>query len=174
MSSSLVGELTAIVANLTGDTRYFGKYAATVVKQHSNGTVDVRADSADIVFPNNLPIRYDAPGWSATVPQGARCNVAFSDGDPRKPYVCDFENGSITRLDYDGGTKNVARVDDTVNCGTLVLTAVGSVLTFTYTPPTGSTTVVAVTIAGAAVSVAGTGSIALTGKITSGNSKLRA
>lgn len=171
--SALVAEISGIVSTLTDGVRYYGKFAGTIVKQHADGTVDILADDSRVIFPNGLQIRYDSPGWSATVPQGTRCNVAFSDGDPRKPYVCDFENGEITRLDFDGGTKNIARVDDTVSCGTIAIVGSASTLTITYTPPTGSATVVALTLGGSAT-IAGTGTFAITGKITSGNSKLRA
>lgn len=173
MSGPLVSELTGIITAITDGARYFGKYACTVIRQNADGTIDVKPDDSRVIFPTGLKIRYDSPGWSATVPVGARCNVAFSDGDPRKPYVCDFENGEITRLDFDGGTRNVARVDDAVSCGTIAIVGSATNLTITYTPPTGTPQIVALTLGGGAT-IAGTGTLTLTGKITTGNPKMRA
>ena len=76
------------------------------------------------------------------------------------------------KLGGEAASKGVARLDDTTTNGTLALTAIatalplppGVIITATYTSPSGSTSTSTVTLAGA-ITGAGAGTIALSGKI---------
>lgn len=102
------------------------------------------------------------PGFRAKVPAGTRCTLQYEEGDGRKPVVTSFEGEAVDEVSFDGGTKAVARVDDTADAGHLVI--VGSPVTaITYFPP------------GALPTPAPPGTVInLTAKITSGNMKFRA
>lgn len=128
-------------------------------------------------------------GGNITEPQyGAQCIVAFADGNPNSPIIVGWQPQLASasnkwkpkRADYDAtevvlaqGTQPVARVNDTVNAGTISLAAAGMVLTLTYTPPGGAPVVSAITFTGP-ITIAGAGSGAMAGVITSGRNEVKA
>ena len=153
--------LKRLVEGITARVDYHVLYAGTVLAQAADGTVDVRLDSTKMPGVSGVKIRHGLPGFTCVVPSGARVLVGFEDGSPAKPYVALWESGSVTSVTFDGGTKSVARVDDTVGCGAVTATAGGGPVTFTYTPQGGGTPVVSPTLS-------------IEGVITSGNTKLKA
>lgn len=88
----------------------------------------------------------------------------------------------VVKLAPDGSgwqNKNVARVDDTVNAGSLVITVgafgPGFSLVFTYTPPGGAPQVTTVNVAGLVTGAAiGAPTLSFGGQITSGSSSVKA
>lgn len=113
-------------------------YRARVVSQAADGTLDVRLDSATMPTLSRVPLRI-GPGLVARVPAGARCLVAFEDGDRSKPVAILGEGATtdLTRIEVRGGTAKVGRVGDSVDVGTLSGTAnLGTgVVMFTWQPP---------------------------------------
>jgi len=121
------------------------------------------------------------------VPEGARVLLGFEAGDPKRPYCALWESeADVTTLTFDGGSEDVARTADTVNAGYLMVSSedatgylwltLGGVPAL-YFPGT----VVGLAAAAAAAAVesipAGrTGAVVnmTDGRITSGNSKLKA
>jgi hypothetical protein len=147
------------------------RYPATVVAQSSDGALlEVRPDSGAIPGLTRLPFRYGLPGFRAKVPRGARVDVAFENGDLSRPFALPGELGAVTEVSFDGGSKGVARVDDTTFSGEFYMQAApGPVYTLWYKPPGGAWGVVA---SGAIPPVAAGTSVP--GKITSGQAKLKA
>jgi hypothetical protein len=113
-------------------------YRARVVTQHADGTLDLRLDAASMPTVSRVPLRI-GPGLVARVPAGARCLVAFEDGDRAKPVAILGEGATtdLTRIEVRGGTAKVGRVGDAVDVGTLsALANTGTgVVTFTWQPP---------------------------------------
>lgn len=86
------------------------------------------------------------------------------------------KSDGVIKLGKDA-TKGVARVDDSTANGSLVITAVGPLLTVTYTPPGGTpqvTTISFVSASPVAITVATGGTTSLAGKIDSASSKVKA
>jgi hypothetical protein len=74
----------------------------------------------------------------------------------------------------DGATKAAARTDDPILPGTLSLTATGTTITLTYTPPGGAPQVATVTVSGTGVAVAGASpALTLGGKVGEGSAKVK-
>lgn len=160
----LLAAFRRVVRHLTHQVAYGVRYAGRIVEQNAASLlVGVVTDSPDAGDQQGVPMRLGLPGFKAKVPAGTRCGLEFDDGDPTKPVVTTFDQGSpVTELVFADGTKGAARVDDSVGCGTLtgVAPAGGGAVTFTWTPPGGGTP------------VTGT-SLAIVGKITGGSSKLK-
>lgn len=135
---------TSLVRATMREVDHHKPYAARVVLQDADGTLQLRPDDERLPGLTGVPIRYGVPGVTAKVPPGARCVVEFEQGDPRTPIVTGFEPGAILELSFDGGSQSVARVGDSADCGTLTLALAdtvppgpGKVLAVTYTPPVG-------------------------------------
>ena len=108
---------------------YFAFYPATVTNQAADGTLEVLPDDQQIRGGGmaSVPVRYGLPGFRAEVPDGARCMVGFDAGDPKRPYVATWMEDSlgggsdvVDLLEFDGGSKSVARVDDETANGYLI------------------------------------------------------
>jgi hypothetical protein len=96
-------------------------WAARVVAQHADGTLDLVPDSSRVPSWTNVPICYGEPGVSAKVKTGARVFVEFVDGDPSKPHVTGWTSGSVDTLVIDAdhiklgnGNRRVACIGDVV------------------------------------------------------------
>lgn len=130
-------------------------YPAVVVRQNSDGTLDVRCEESKLGDIARAPIRYPLPGIKATVQPQTTVFVGFEQADKARPYVRFSGAGVTIKLEIDaneivfnGGTKQVARVDDAVAVGTLsgsVAAAPGPVL-FIFTPTGGLPSLPLVTI----------------------------
>lgn len=79
-----------IVENLVGRRLdYTQLYPAVVVKQNSDGTLQLLADSPTVrgTGHNNVRIRHGLPGVSVEVSAGARVRLGFENGQPSQPYA---------------------------------------------------------------------------------------
>ncbi len=132
---------------------YRASYAATVVRQADDGTLELVPDDARLGDTDRsllaVPLRVGIPGCKVTVPVGARVRVLFEGADPRGIYAAPLDQDPLA-------TKALALLDDAISAGTIAIVAPPGVLggpcTITYTPPGG---------------VASVGATAtLTGKIT--------
>lgn len=148
----------------------FGTFGVKLIRQLADGTFEERPDDPTIPGDTKVPYLVGLPGFRVKVPNGARGALAFLHGErmiPPTPVVAGFDaGGPVTEVAFDGGTKPVARVDDTVNVGRLlVVTTSGNVTAITYFAP------------GVALPdplPAGGVAISLSGVISSGCSKLKA
>lgn len=157
-----------------GDTRarldFLKVYSAKVVKQNSDGSVDVIA--AGRFGLSQVPLLVGIPVAKVTMLEGDLVNVGFYDGDPRKPYALCTAQGE--------GAKAVARVGDTADCGTLIIgtlstpAAPGSPVSigFQYVPP-GPTHDQLVPLAMTALAAFAPQSLALKALITSGQDRVK-
>jgi hypothetical protein len=145
----------------------FARWPAQVVKQNADGTVDVTPDSPSLFGTTGLKIKYGQPGIKATIQPGARVLIGFEEGKLTRPFVELFESASATKIEitaneiiFNGGTKEVARKDDSVVIGTLAGANGGGAVTFTFTPSGGAPIASAL--------------ITLTGKISTGATGVKA
>lgn len=113
--------IAAIVERIVGPRIDVSRpYAARVVTQHADGTLDLEPDSKRIDKLTKVPICYGEPGVSAKVKPGARVFVEFADGNPGKPHVTGWTAGSVDELTLDatrirlGGDRQIARSGDPV------------------------------------------------------------
>jgi len=120
--------LENIVRRIVHELPYLRSYQATVEKQHDDYTVDVTPDDESIRGNGliGLPIRHGIPGVRVRVASGARVMLRFADGDPRKPYVALWDEGSVESIEFAGGSRAVARVGDLVQVNWPVLSAIGT------------------------------------------------
>lgn len=129
----------------------YGKlHSARVDRQNSDGTVDVIAAGRFGV--TNVQLLSGIPGSKIVMEPGDLVLLGFYGGDPRAPFAMSTWQGD--------GSKAIARIDDSVACGTLTATAGGSPVLFTYTPP------------GSAPQPPNA-SVTIGGKITSGNQRVK-
>ena len=155
---------------------YLALYPCTVDAQAGDGTLDLRPD--DVVISGSglsgIPLRIGLPGWTVEVPAGTRVLLGFEGGDPARPYALQWEHdGAVAELAFDGGTRAVARVDDSIQAGYLLFDPL--IPTLYWAPDIGGIpgvyTPVLVTVGPPIPGAPGT---ALTGDVTSGNGKLLA
>lgn len=83
--------------------------------------------------------------------------------------VISAEEGKV-KLGSESATKGVARVDDTTTNGALSVTAVGPVVTLTYTPASGTPQAITLTFPDPVLAVGGP--LNLSGKINAGSTKV--
>lgn len=103
-------------------------YTGKVIVQRSDGTIDVQLDTREV--PPLPGVRYRAcvPGAKLTIAAGSRVVVSFDNGDPLTPVAGLFDPGMATR--------GVARLNDEVDMGYLVVTPGPSgVASVTWAPP---------------------------------------
>jgi len=131
----------------TRELLYLTRYRMRVISQSSiNGNITCFPDPDISILKNGLrdvPIMYTSPDMAITVKPGAICFVEFANGDPGRPYISGWENKpNLTEIDLAASTgpRSVARVNDTVNVGTITISAapMTGVITGTYQPPIGS------------------------------------
>lgn len=180
MSDELSNAVGKFVRKVLRWVPFVRMFPARVVSQAANaGPVDVLPDDAEIKGTGfqGIQLRHGLPGWKVKVPAGARVRLCFDAADAARPFAALWDEGSVTELAFDGGTKAVARVDDTVNAGRLfavtqTVSGVPVVVAVYYFDPTSEAwTIVANGVAPPTLPSDGT---PLRGKITSGNTKLLA
>ncbi len=165
-SSRLLDGIASVVRRITRATKFHARRVGTILSQEASGRVSVKLDGADLAGADGVLLRYGLPGFRAKVPAGTRCTLQYEEGDGRKPVVTSFEGEAVDEVSFDGGTRAVARVDDAVGCGKLlVVTTVGVVNSVVYFAP-GATLPDPLPAGGVMFTVSGV--------ITSGNAKLRA
>lgn len=156
--------LEGIAKRATGRMAYAKPFEAKVVKQNADGSLELR--SLDESQPNlsRVPYMSGAPGLTLTVTVGAVVKLEFLNGDPTRPVVTGYGSDGLTSISVNGGMRNVARVDDAVNVGTLTITGGGGApVGGTYIAPDGTTKTIAPGVP-----------FGLSGVITSGANSLKA
>jgi len=92
------GLLDRVLSDINKRVDYATLWPARVVKQNSDGTLEVVADDERLRQGrgsiNKVPIRHGLPGvQSVQVSQGARVRVGFDGGDPDKPFAALWDAG---------------------------------------------------------------------------------
>jgi hypothetical protein len=77
----------AFVRAMLPELPYLKSYEARVVGQNGDGTLELIAYDPAIGGLSRVPIRLGLPGCAVTVAAGARVDVGFEEGDPRKAYA---------------------------------------------------------------------------------------
>lgn len=152
--------LARIMMHLLGVAR------GQVTAQAADGTVTVQCAWGQIT---NVPISMTWPDCTVTGVTGCHVLLAWPistsgtlpAGPGELPCVVAFLSGTFTKVQI-GGTRPIARTNDTVDCGTLTVTTVASgVFVGTYTPAGGIPGAVALGVP-----------IAISGKISTGSDKI--
>lgn len=151
----------------------------------------VRADKRlDLVPPADAPHLPELPGveqWGlgvVTPTVGTEVCVLFRDADERRPIVVPWGFGSVPdRVKVDAGTaielgdpatRGAARLNDTVSAGTWTFTPGVGLVTITYTPLSGTPTVITLAAtAFVATVVSGPMPFTQNGEITSASGKTK-
>lgn len=167
-TDDLVGAVSGFVKRLLRRLPLAKLYPGTVKAQDASSLlVDVLPDDAKELGGagfSGIRLALGLPGFKVKVPAGARLRLWWDAWDPSRPFAGLFdEGGPVTEVSFDGGTKGVARVDDTVDCGKLRYVP-GSPGALFYTPPGGVEAVVSAVPPGTSIS----------GIVTSGSAKLKA
>lgn len=113
---------------------YAAHYSARVDTDNGDGTIDVIAAGRFGV--TKVPLYAGIPGAKITVKPGELVTLGFLNGDPQAPYA--IANGQNS-----AATKQVARVDDSLDAGSFVISGVDSLsgpvtITASYIPPGGA------------------------------------
>ncbi len=98
-----------IMGGIRREIDFSRTYGARVVSQAGDGTLQLMPDSERMrgFGLSGVKIRHGVPG-SVTVPAGARCRLAFEDGDPGRPYAMLWDTAALTELKLGAGTDSVA------------------------------------------------------------------
>lgn len=113
----------AAISKRTAKLEYAKSYEGKVLKQNSDGTLELRVFDERIPHLSKVPYLTGAPGLTIEVENGTLVKLEFLNGDRTRPAVTSFGKDGLTCISVDGGDKNVARVDDTVDIGVLTLGA---------------------------------------------------
>lgn len=152
--------LERIVRQLVGDFRFERRWPCTVVAALADNEVEIEPDDEAIRGRglSRVPVRSGIAGAGSRAEPGARCLLAFDDGDPRKPVVVAWEwaKGSGT-VKLDGGSASVARNGDLVEVMVSKLAPINAMVDGVVTLPNGVTL---------PTSVPGVGGTTFTGTIT--------
>lgn len=116
---------------------YRATYAAKVVKQNANGSINVRCDDARMGELRDVAVRFATPGAASDIPTGARVRIAFEGGSPRGAYAAGFDHDATA-------DKALALVSDSCGYLTAICAAPGSpaVLAISPTPVPNSVQIV--------------------------------
>lgn len=93
----LLGAMRSMVELFTARTAYHAPYEYRVISS-SAGYCDLRPVRSAKGLPDlsNVPMRAGVPGGGGEPLEGSTAHVAFSDGDPTRPFVCAFDGESAT------------------------------------------------------------------------------
>jgi hypothetical protein len=132
---------------------YYALYPSKVVKQDANGNLELQPEDSRIAAPTGVPIRLGIPGAKVEVQAGGRVLLGFENGDPRFPVALLWDLTTVTKLELNateivlnGGSKKVAREDDSVDIGTLSGGNSGGPVLFVFTPAGGGLPITLTTI----------------------------
>jgi hypothetical protein len=123
LKEALVGVVESILVELA-DRRvdYRALYPGKVVKQASDGTLEVKPDDERLGSSiTKVPIRTPAPDIVVTVQPGARVLVGFEAGKPSEPYASLWQSGAIVSIAIGGDTDAASlasRVDAVIDAFT--------------------------------------------------------
>lgn len=178
----LLDELRALVRGIVDrELRYSRLYPSAVAKVHSDGTFDVIPDDPSMRGNGHrVEVTHGCAGWVGDPEVGDRVLLGFDAADPGKPFAIGARKRTATRAVFDGGSKAVTRVGDTVSLGSIVV--VQSVIppataVLTWFPPgaAGDAAAAAAVIAGTSPGVTlGTLVPLGPGVVATGNAKLLA
>lgn len=156
---------------------YQSPYEAKVLAQNGDGTLELRVLDDRIPPLSRVPYLAGAPGLELNFAQGAVVALEFLNGDETRPTVTGYARNGLDHIKVQSGTKHVARVDDTVDVGTLLLTTVmlpAPAFLVQHLAPNGTPTGPPVPVPGIVPTLAGVAQVPLSGLITSGTEYLRA
>lgn len=154
IADRLLAPFEALVRRLTSRIDFCALYACRVVAQNADGSLELQPDDARMPSLSGVPIRHGLPGVSVTVAAGSRVLLGFENASPASPFAALWDASSVTEIRFNGGSKAVARVDDSVE----VVLSVEDAATLTV----------------GGISVLAPGPLTITGKITSGVAALKA
>ncbi|MDB4929455.1 MAG: hypothetical protein JWM10_1939 [Myxococcaceae bacterium] len=144
--------LEAIIHRATRRYDRTGSYAATVVEQRADGTLDLQPEDPRRPSCQRVPYR-TLPGLAVQVPAGARVCFTYDDGDPRRPVVTLWEpTTSAGKWTLYGGTHRAAREGHSVE----------------VTIPTGAVQITNPAIPAVPPTIPNPGPLTFTGRITDG------
>lgn len=105
----LRGAFDRLVRYLTRDALFLGQYAAEVVSQAADGSLDLLPDDPRLRAQGlqSVPIRHGLPGVEVDVPSGERVLLGFDGGNPSQPYAALWHEGSVSAVRI-GGSDAVA------------------------------------------------------------------
>lgn len=99
----------------TSGAVYDGLYPATVQGVNGANSIEVLPDEPIAGNGQALIVGDSDPPNTELVPAlGARCLIGFRGSDPRRPYIAEWESGGLTRIGFDHGTREVARLSDPI------------------------------------------------------------
>jgi hypothetical protein len=116
--------LSALVASVQAEQRFFGAYEYSVAAQNGN-RIDANPTDGSLGLPpvTSVPMRFTD---KVTLPVGYRVLVGFVNGQPTRPYVAAGDPDASPELVAIAGTgPAVARVGDTVTISQAQFTAAG-------------------------------------------------
>lgn len=131
---SIADTFDRLFAPLRRAIDYSRAWPSRIVKQNADKTLQVLPDDERMRGSglDKVPIRRGLPGITDVQVESGRCTLEFEAGDPKRPIVTAFEPGAVTKVEFDNGTKSIARVDDavhvTIPIGTVVIAASGATL----------------------------------------------
>ena len=107
----VMSDISAVVESLVGNRIDYSRlYPAKVVKQASDGSLELLADDARMRGNGitRVPIRHGIPGCVVTVPPGGKVQLFFEGGDPKRPAAALWPDGSsVTKIEITTGTLKV-------------------------------------------------------------------
>lgn len=99
----LKGAFAALTRAVMSKVDFFALYPCKVLKQNSDGTLELKPENSKLPGFSQVPIRYTVPGMRVELTGkdlgGCRALVGFDGGDPRKPFVAHFVGPDLTTLD---------------------------------------------------------------------------
>jgi hypothetical protein len=95
---------------------YRALYPVKVLKSKPNNRADVRADDERIGALSNVNVWLSTPDTKIELEGGSRMLLGFAEGDPSKPYLIAFEQGSggFSSLEIGSSGLDCARKTDEV------------------------------------------------------------
>lgn len=112
--------ITALVRDLLSGTDYHALYPCKVVKQNTDGTLELLAENVKVSVPSKVPILLGLPGAAVKLESGASVLLGFEGGDPKRPRAMLWGASVITELALNGGATGLAKADHTHGAGDLV------------------------------------------------------